>query len=147
MGLELVHLELAEANDFVADLHRHHKPDRGHRFSIGAVNGDILVGVAIVGRPKARGCDYKTTVEVTRLCTNGHKNACSFLYGRAARAADALGYEKIQTYILSSEPGTSLLAVGWTLEAVTAGGAWKHSSGPRANDHPLEPKQRWARYL
>ena len=32
------------------------------------------------------------TLKDTRLCTNGAKNACSFLYGAAARAAAAMGY-------------------------------------------------------
>ena len=41
-------------------------------------------------------------VEVTRLCTDGTKNACSFLYGAAARIAKEMGYKQIQTYILES---------------------------------------------
>ena len=49
--LQISHIELKEANIFVAKHHRHHKPVTGHRFSIGCFNGDILIGVAIVGRP------------------------------------------------------------------------------------------------
>ena len=41
-------------------------------------------------------CNYDT-LEVTRLCTTGEKNACSMLYAAAARAAKAIGYRKIVT--------------------------------------------------
>ena len=40
--------------------------------------------------------DSGFTLEVTRLCTNGEKNACSFLYGAAARAAAAIDVYKRQ---------------------------------------------------
>jgi hypothetical protein len=59
-----------------------------------------------------------------------------------------MGYKKIQTYILESELGTSLKASGWIMEAVTAGGQWKHTDGkPRRTDQPTKPKQRWAKLL
>jgi len=54
-----------------------------------------------------------------------------------------MGYDVIQTYILESELGTSLKAAGWEFDGITAGGEWKHTSGPRKNIHPLCPKQRW----
>lgn len=70
----------------------------------------------------------------------GHRNACSFLYAAAARAAFALGYARIGTYILKSEPGTSLKAAGWKLIGETPGRSWSVPSRPRADKHPLEPK-------
>ena len=36
--------------------------------------------------------------------TDGTKNACSVLYAAAWRAARAMGYKKLITYILDSEP-------------------------------------------
>ncbi len=146
-----VPLRLRDANDIVARWHRHHKPSRGHRFSIGAVTelGD-LVGCVIVGRPVNRNFNQDLTAEVVRCATNGHRNACSFLYGAAARAAQAMGFWRIQTYVLSVEPGTSLRAVGWTLGHFTEGGAWVRSEEGqehRNNDHPLMPKQYWFRDL
>jgi hypothetical protein len=139
-------LELAAANAFVAEHHRHHKPVTGHRFSIGALDSaGALVGVAIVGRPVARYCDQVFTVEVLRLCTNGAPNACSFLYAASQRAARALGYKKIQTYILSSELGSSLKASNWLREAETTGGTWNAGTRKgRRIDQPQEPKVRWA---
>lgn len=145
--MKTVPLTLKQANAVVERLHRHHKPVRGCRFCIGVEVDGTLVGVAIVGRPVARGCDPYLTAEVTRLATDGTKNACSFLYGACARIAKAMGFALIQTYILDSEPGTSLTAAGWSKVADTAGGQWKHTSGPRRTDQPIVPKQRWQREL
>ena len=104
---------LREANAFVAQYHRHHAPVTGCRFAIGASDGEKLVGVAIAGRPVSRYLDDGYTLEVTRLCTDGAKNACSILYAAVWRAARAMGYRKAITYILESESGVSLRAAGW----------------------------------
>lgn len=141
-------MTLKAANEYVAERHRHHKPSTGHKFSIGLMDDNKLIGVAICGRPVARGSDDGFTLEVNRLCTDGSENACSKLYGACARIAKEMGYKKIQTYILDSEPGISLKASGWVMEATTAGGQWKYTGGkPRRTDQPIEPKQRWARYF
>jgi hypothetical protein len=95
--LNLCRVELAQANAFVAAHHRHHSPVVGHKFSLGAQLAGDLMGVVIVGRPVSRMRDDGDTLEVTRLCTTGHRNACSFLYGAAARATFALGYHRIAT--------------------------------------------------
>lgn len=139
--LRHVRIALSQANDFVAEHHRHHKPVVGHLFSIGAVFGDQLVGVAIVGRPVARMRDDGLTAEVTRLCTDGTRNACSFLYGASARAAFALGFKRIGTYILASEDGSTLRAAGWRLIGETKGGTWSRPSRGRVDKHPTQPKR------
>jgi hypothetical protein len=59
--LTLRPLTLAQANDLVAQFHRHHKPMAGHRFSIGAFPGDRLVGAAIVGRRSPAKCRNTTS--------------------------------------------------------------------------------------
>ena len=138
--LTTVPLDLDEANAFVTQVHRHHGPVVGHKFSIGAALGDKIVGVAIVGRPVARYRDDGVTLEVTRLATDGTRNACSFLYGACARAAFALGYTRIGTYILKSEPGASLKAAGWNLIGETPGRSWSVPSRPRVDKHPLQAK-------
>ena len=61
------------------------------------------MGVAICGRPVARRLDDGYTLEVNRLCTDGTPNACSILYAAAYRAARAMGYNKVITYILDTE--------------------------------------------
>lgn len=140
MKLSLCPLDLAEANAFVATHHRHHKPVVGHKFSLGAVLGGAVVGVAIVSRPVARMRDDGSTLEVTRLCTDGTRNACSFLYGACAKAAFALGFKRIGTYVLASETGASVSAAGWRMIGETAGGSWSRSDRPRVDTHPLQPK-------
>jgi hypothetical protein len=140
MKLQHVKIELAEANAFVEKHHRHHKAVIGHLFSIGAILDDEIVGVVIVGRPVARLRDDGMTAEVTRLCTDGTRNTCSFLYGAAARAAFALGYKRIGTYILASENGTSLKAAGWRLMGETNGGSWSRKERPRIDKHPMQNK-------
>lgn len=141
--MNLCPLTLSEANAFVTNYHRHHKPVIGHKFSIGAVKDDKIVGVVIVGRPVARGRDDGMTLEVTRLCTDGTRNACSFLYGAAARAAFALGYKRIGTYIMASEPGKSLVAAGWRLISEVKGRSWSCQSRPRVDKHPMTDKTLW----
>ena len=126
-----VPVSLDEANAFVRDRHRHHRPVVGHKFSIGAAAGGLLVGVAIVGRPVSRVRGDGRTLEVTRLCTDGTRNACSFLYGRAARAAFALGFSRLGTYIRADEDGASLRAAGWRLVGRTQGRSWDRQSRPR----------------
>jgi len=133
-------VSLAEANAFVTAHHRHHQHVVGHKFAIGAVANGTLVGVVIVGRPVARMRDDGKTLEVTRLCTDGTQNACSFLYGCAARAAFALGYERIGTYIRLDEPGTSLVAAGWRRMGLAGGGSWDRPS--RLRSDKTEPVQR-----
>jgi hypothetical protein len=147
--LRLVSVELKQANKFIEALHRHHSRIQGHRFSIGAVDGDKLVGVAVVGRPVG-GANQDRWVEVTRCCTDGTTNACSFLYGAAARAARELGYERIQTYILNEENGASLKASGWVFDRMSHPVGWHHD-GPRSArvvpDHLSRRKQLWFRDL
>ena len=147
-----VPLTIKQANLLVEELHRHHKACRGHRFSIGAKESATgrLVGAVIVGRPVSRGIDPYNVAEVSRLVTDGTKNACSFLYAAAARAAKAIGFKYIQTYILEDEPGISLRAAGWKLDGVTRGGDWNNSfafKGKRRTDQPMCPKKRYVRVL
>ncbi len=144
--LRIIPVTLAVANAFVGEHHRHHKPVVGHKFSIGAVMGEQIVGVVIVGRPVSRMRDNSETLEVTRLCTDGTRNACSFLYGAARRATFALGYSRLGTYTLPSEGGASLRACGWKLIGERGGGNWSRQSRPRKSDHPESVKWLWECY-
>lgn len=141
--LELVPITFAEAWKFVDDVHRHHDPPTGHKFSIAAAKDDKIVGVVMVGRPVARYINKDFTLEVNRCCTDGTKNACSFLYAAAWRAARALGYKRLITYTLKTEGGASLRAAGWKVLNETKGGPWSCRSRPRVDTHPLEPKLKW----
>lgn len=138
-------IEFSEAAGFVSAHHRHHTPPAGHLFSIGAFRGADLVGVVIVGRPVARRRDDGLTAEVTRLCVRpDERNACSFLYGKAARAALAMGFSSIGTYTLARESGVSLRAAGWIAIAEIKGRSWDTPSRRRTDKHPTEDKTLWA---
>ena len=145
--LKTVPLELRQANEFVNDLHRHHKPVHRDKLRVGCAVDEKLCGVVQLARPVARGLDDGETIEVVRLCTDGTKNVCSFLYSKAARIAKELGYSRIVTYILDSETGVSLKAAGWKLDGVTRGGSWDCKSRPRATTAPTCCKQRWIKEL
>lgn len=150
MKLEIVPVTLQQANDFVRRLHRHNKPVTGHRFSVGVADeAGTLRGVAIVGRPVAPRLDDGKAAEITRLCTDGARNACSMLYGAARRAARALGYGPIYTYTLPDEGGASLRAAGFALDKADAGGSaamWHSRDGRKAQpvgDDLIGGKWRW----
>ena len=122
-------LTLRDANAFVNLHHRHNKSVQGHKFSIGAIHNDSLVGVAIVGRPVARKLDDGVTAEVTRLCVldDSPKGSCSFLYRAAWRAWSAMGGQRLITYTLESESGASLR--GADFKAVGISPKWKEGKG------------------
>lgn len=137
-ALQATHVELSEANAFILAQHRHHGRIQGHRFSLGASLSGRLVGVIVVGRPVG-GTHQRDWVEVTRCCTDGTPNACSLLYSAAARAAKALGFERIQTYVLKAETGASLRASGWRFDRLSHPAGWHHDGG---NEKPGRPARK-----
>ena len=144
--LSLAPIGLRAANAWVDEVHRHHGPVTGHKFSVSVVDDDgHLRGVGIAGRPKSRELDAQGWLEVVRVATDGTQNVCSMLYGALRRAGLALGYKpwQIVTYTLDSESGSSLLASGWIRDGRTDGGSWDCPSRPREDKHPTEPKTRW----
>ncbi len=145
--LKVVPVSLKTANAFVNEHHRHHKGVTGHKFSIGCEADGRLVGVAIMGRPVSRYLDDGLTLEVNRLCTTGEKNACSMLYAAAARAARAMGYRKIITYTLDTEPGTSLRAAGWVCAGPAGGKRWTGQRRPATDLYPAQMKLRYEKTL
>ena len=145
-GLRIVPITLKAANAYVAENHRHHGPTVGHKFSIAcADDAGKIVGVAIVGRPVSRYLDDGFTLEVTRLCTDGTRNACSMLYGAAWRVAKDMGYRKIVTYILDSENGASLRAAGYKCEGSAGGTVWTGVRRPKEQKYPAQMKQRYVK--
>lgn len=123
--LEVCPITLKEANAFVEQHHRHHRPVTGHKFSIGCTDGEKIVGVAM---------------EVNRLCTDGTRNAYSMLYAAAWRAARAMGYHKLITYILDTENGTSLKAAGWKCVGQAGGMRWTGKRRPEVDLYPAQMK-------
>lgn len=150
--LKVVPITLKIAKSFIAEHHRHNNPPVGHKVSIGITVDGQLVGVAVIGRPSARELDQTDfsaedfTAEITRLCTTGHRNACSKLYRAARNTCYAMGYTKVITYTLCSEPGTSLIAAGFVPEHVVKGRSWDCPSRPRTDHQEASGKDkiRWS---
>lgn len=141
--LEIVPVDFDEACEFVRRFHRHHRPPVGFKFCVGVSDGEKIVGVAIAGRPVARMADNGWTLEVTRCCTDGTKNAGSALYAACWRAARAMGYRRLMTYTLKEEGGASLRASGWREVGSAGGGSWSRTERPRIDKHPLQQKILW----
>lgn len=139
--LKITPIHFKEACEFVSNHHRHHKKPIGHKFSISVCNEqNQIVGVCIVGRPVSRHLDNGWTLEVTRLATDGTNNACSCLYSAAWRVAKHMGYKRLITYILDTEPGTSLSAANWKCVGEAGGGSWNCKTRPRIDKHPTQKK-------
>lgn len=147
MRLTLAPITFRVACQYIAENHRHHRPPQGYKFGISAMCNGEIVGVVTVGRPVNRTLDDGRTAEVTRLCTDGTPNACSLLYGAAWRAAKAMGYTRIVTYILEEESGSSLKASGWVCTAKVRGTSWNNKSRSRQDAHPLGDKTRWEKRI
>ena len=143
-GMMLVPSTLAEANAFVQQHHRHHKPVPGCKFTVAVAEDETVCGVAIVGRPIARHLDDGWTLELNRLCTDGTSNVSSMLLGAVRRATWALGYRELITYTLPHEGGASLRAAGWKCLGKAGGGSWNKPSRPRVDTHPMQKKLKWS---
>ena len=137
-------IELSAANEYVKRYHRHHDKVVGHKFSIGVYYKSVLVGVAICGRPVSRHLDSGKTLEINRLCTVGTKNAVSKLCSYVIKYAKLKGYEKVITYTLMSENGSSLMASNFILEKENAGGlSWDNKDDKKRKYKSKELKKRW----
>lgn len=145
MSLYILPLDLREANEYVRRHHRHHGPARGCKFAIGVgMEGSAEVrGVAIVGRPVARHLQDGWTLEVTRLATDGVKGGCQALYAAAWRAARAMGYRRVITYIVRSESGVSLKAAGWRMVGEVPKRSWHRDLRPRIDKSEPQERLRW----
>ena len=147
MRIELVPIDLSEANDFVHSYHRHCKRTQGGKFAIGLSQINGLCGVAIVGRPIARLLADDFTAEVLRVCVdiNAPRNANSKLYGACWRACRAMGYKKLITYTLKQESGASLRGAGFKVVAETSHNGKGWLNRPNRDWQPVlgQLKFRW----
>lgn len=146
-------MTLREANDFVTSFHRHSgRTSRdGGKFAIGAIEGDNLVGIAIVGIPVSRLLARDSlTAEVLRTCCrpDAPRNANSFLYGAAWRVWRAMGGRKLVTYTLQEESGASLRGAGWKIVGEVKGGGWDRK-GRERKWQPIygQQKFRWEKFV
>ena len=116
--MKAVPIELKAANEYVAQNHRHHSPVYRNKFRIACTEHGRICGVIQCGRPVSRHLDDGKTIEVTRCCTDGTANACSFLYGRAAGLQRRWGMRESLLIFWTRNPGYTcwLLAGDATLK-------------------------------
>lgn len=141
--MKVVPMTLRTAREYVTANHRHHRAPQGGLFAVGCEVDGELVGCAIVGKPVARMLNDGHTVEITRLCTDGSRNACSFLYRVCVRVARAMGYQRVLTYTLPQEGGASLRGAGFAVTHTTRSESWSRPSRGRTDKHPIQQKLRW----
>lgn len=141
------------ARAFVDRHHAHCGGPAAWRFGAAVWNGWTLVGVVMVGNPVAPSYAGRGMVEVNRLCVRRdipvalRWNACSMLYGWAAREAERRGFDKIITYTREDEDGTSLRAAGWVKETRVRGRSWHSGRRARRTRNAWVGKDRWSRQL
>lgn len=144
--MQIAPITFKAAAEYINQHHRHHRAPVGCKFCVSVVDGEQICGVAVCGRPVSRILDDGYTLEITRVCTDGTKNACSILYGACCRIAKAMGYRRVITYTLASEIGASLRASNFVCEGLAGGKIW---TGKRRRDNgvPQELKKRWVKRL
>jgi hypothetical protein len=145
VSLELRPIGVREASDAVKRLHRHLPRVVGGLFGTTVFVGDELVGVAVASKPKARQSRDGFTVEITRVATDGHPNACSRLYAALCRASAAVGVRRVITFTRPDEPGTSLRAAGFVDDGLTREESWDRPKRPR--DGGPSQVRRWVKLL
>lgn len=146
VSLTIKPITFREASEYIAEHHRHHRPTVGSKFSLSVYDGNRICGVAVSGRPVSRHLDDGETLEINRVATDGTKNACSCLYGACVRVAKAMGYKRVITYTLQSEPGTSLMASGFKCDGSAGGTHWT-GVRDRGQNIPAEKKVRWSKEI
>lgn len=144
-------ISLKSAHEYVTRWHRHLERDTGAIVALAAYRpADALepCGVIVIGRPKNRFQQAALAAEVTRCAVPEHEpHVCSFLYARARRVAQALGFRRLITSTLASESGVSLRAAGAELIEERKARTWdrpKRGRSDRSKAQTGEDKRTWS---
>ena len=105
--MTIVPISLDEANAFVREHHRHHKPVPGAKFCVAVESDGAIVGVAVVGRPIARMIDDDWTRGEPDMHRRHAQREFDVVWSLSPRGV-GLGYRRLLTYTLPSESGDSL---------------------------------------
>lgn len=116
MSFKVIPISIKDANAFVIRHHRHNSKVRAAKYCIAALKNNTIVGVLVASIPNSRLLNDRLTIEFVRVCTDGTKNAISFLVSKGRRIAQSMGYQKIITYTLQEEYGASMKASGFIIE-------------------------------
>ena len=132
--MRFVPISIREAKSFVRTHHRHAPAVTGAKIAIGLEFGDQLIGVGLLGVPKARGLARdRFTAEATRVCVcdGAPKGATSKINSRLKRLWQIQGGIWFKSYTLASESGASLRGAGATVDRHVKARSWNCGSRPR----------------
>ena len=128
-------ITIKEANHFVSEHHRHHRPTTRNcgKWAISAINNltNEVIGVAISANPVSATYMDGYTIEITRLCVieNAPLGTASYLLSQCAKIWKQMGGKKIITYTLDYESGASLKGAGWEqVSIVKPHNNWRNKS-------------------
>jgi len=123
--LEIERVKLDEASDYTLKYHRHSKPLKRHKFTIGVIDrynpSDDYLGIVTVDTCSSHAWSKRRDHIEIRRCVvapglEERNNISSFLLRKAVNACFALGYKCVVTYTRPYESGASLLAAGFVLQ-------------------------------
>jgi|6_EtaG_2_1085325.scaffolds.fasta_scaffold49331_2 hypothetical protein len=146
-----------EVKEFITKHHRHLNASLGDKFRAVALNGSVVIGAAMMGRPVSRHLDDGTCLEITRVAIDSSisraltQNICSQLYAKCFKWAKQHDYQSVITYTLEHEDGASLKSANFIHEYTQPnsrrGSSWDSPSRTRNDKTPNCPKKRWRKYL
>lgn len=144
MTLRVVPCTITEARAFVERHHSHHHAPVGALCAVAVADGDRVCCVAILSRPVNRSLDgIGNVAEVTRLASDGTKHAASMCLAAITRAALALGWQRVISYTILGESGTSYRAAGWHVAATCKFTPWNNNTRRRQTVVIEVDKVRW----
>lgn len=132
--MRIVPISIRQAKLFVREHHRHAPAVTGAKLAIGLETDGRLIGVAMLGMPKARGLAAdRFTAEATRVCVlpDAPKGAVSKLNSRLKRLWQLQGGIWFKSYTLAAESGASLRGSGAVQDRKVKGRRWNCPSRPR----------------
>ena len=109
--------------------------------SIIPIQGRLAELTVLIKAEKSR--EERFRLKQRRTALRGIRNACSMLYAAAWRAARAMGYHKLITYILDGEDGASVKAAGWKCVGQAGGLRWTGKRRPEVDLYPAQMKLRF----
>lgn len=139
-------ITIKEARSYLSAWHRRRKGCHAARFAVAVECDGAVVGVAFCGnRIATMAPKNRRHLEVLRVATNGHANACTRIQACVDRVARAMGFELLFTYTDPEEGGASLRASNWQGPERTAGGT--RGNRPGRNPEKQPPRWRWWRRI
>lgn len=134
MRFAFVPISIRDAKAFVRAHHRHNPAVTGAKLAIGLEYEGKLIGVGMLGRPKARElAKDKRRAEAVRVCVarGAPKGSCSKINARLKRIWQLMGGVHFVTYNRADESGASLRGAGLKPTKLVKGRQWDTPSRPR----------------